>query len=141
MKHGRQGFITTFIRRALEGLPVQVFGDGSQLRDLTYVTDTVEAFLAAGATPEAFGRAFNVGGPEPVSLLEVARLCDEVAGEGGGVETVPWPPEREKIDVGSIHVDDSSFRKTTGWRPQVALRDGLRETLDFYRRHREHYWS
>ena len=49
MKHGRQGFITVFIRRAIEGKPIKVFGDGSQLRDFTYVSDAVDAFLAVGA--------------------------------------------------------------------------------------------
>src|SRR5439155_6798595 len=82
MKHGRQGFITVFIRRALEGQDLQVFGDGQQLRDFTYVSDAVDAFLAAGLTPDAYGQALNVGGIEPVSLLDVAKLCQEVAGEG-----------------------------------------------------------
>src|SRR5919198_1668053 len=57
MKHDRQGFITTFVRRALAGETIKVFGDGSQLRDFTYVSDAVEAFLAAGLTEETYGRA------------------------------------------------------------------------------------
>src|SRR5919198_3144103 len=57
MKHERQGFITTFVRRALAGETIKVFGDGSQLRDFTYVSDAVEAFLAAGLTEETYGRA------------------------------------------------------------------------------------
>src|SRR5919198_6458406 len=55
MKHGRQGFITVFIRLALEGKPIKVYGDGSQLRDFTYASDAVDAFLATGLTDEAFG--------------------------------------------------------------------------------------
>jgi nucleoside-diphosphate-sugar epimerase len=141
MKHDRQGFITTFIRRAIEGQPIRVFGDGSQLRDFTYVSDAVEAFLAAGAVEAAYGRALNVGGLEPVSLLEVARLCQEIAGAGGGVETVPWPPEREKIDIGSIYVDHARLSEVTGWEPRVELVEGLRETIHFYQGHGEHYWT
>src|SRR5436190_13480089 len=105
MKHGRQGFITVFIRLALEGKPITVFGDGSQLRDFTYVSDAVDAFLAVGVTDSSYGRALNVGGDEPVPLLEVARLCQELANAGGTVETAPWPDERKKIDIGSIYVD------------------------------------
>src|SRR3954449_1894090 len=71
MKHGRQGFITVFIRRALEGEDLQVFGDGKQLRDFTYVSDAVDAFLRVALVPEAYGKAMNVGGIEPVSLLDV----------------------------------------------------------------------
>lgn len=140
MKHGRQGFITTFLRRALEGQPLQVYGDGSQLRDFTYVSDCVEAFLAVAHQDGAYGKAFNVGGLEPVSLLEVARLCQELSGAGGTVTTVPWPPERERIDIGSIYVSHERLTKLTGWRPHVALRDGLTWTLDFYRREAEHYF-
>jgi UDP-glucose 4-epimerase len=141
MKHGRQGFITVFIRRAIEGEDLHVFGDGMQLRDFTYVSDAVDAFLAAALAEDAFGRAFNVGGIEPVPLIEVARLCQEVAGAGGGVDTVPWPEERKKIDIGSIYVDHARFTETTGWEPVVGLREGLEQTIDFYKRHGEHYWT
>ena len=140
MKHGRQGFIAVFIRLALEGKPIRVFGDGSQLRDFTYVDDAVEAFLSAAAEPETFGQALNVGGIEPVSLLEVATMCQEIAAEGGTVETAPWPPEREKIDIGSIYVDHSRLTALTGWEPTIGLREGLERTMAFYREHGEHYW-
>jgi UDP-glucose 4-epimerase len=141
MKHDRQGFITTFIRLAIEGKPIKVFGDGSQLRDFTYVSDAVEAFLTAGVVEEADGEAFNVGGLEPVPLIEVANLCQELAGAGGEVETMPWPPERKKIDIGSIYVDHTKLTKTTGWEPTVDLRKGLAETIAFYQEHGEHYWT
>lgn len=141
MKHDRQGFITTFIRRALEGDPIKVFGDGSQLRDFTYVSDAVDAFLAAGVTEQAYGQALNVGGLEPASLLEVARLCQELAGAGGAVETAPWPAERKKIDIGSIYVDHARLTELTGWEPSVGLKAGLAETFAFYREHGDHYWA
>jgi len=141
MKHGRQGFITVFIRLAIEGKPIRVFGDGSQLRDFTYVSDAVDAFLAAGVSEESYGRALNVGGLEPVSLIDVARICQELAAEGGEVETAPWPPERARIDIGSIYVDHARMTEVTGWEPRVDLRTGLRETIEFYKEHGEHYWS
>jgi UDP-glucose 4-epimerase len=141
MKHGRQGFITTFIKLALQGEPIKVFGDGSQLRDFTYVDDAVEAFLRVALVREGHGRAYNVGGQEPVSLLDVARLCQDVGAAGGTVETVPWPPEREKIDIGSIYVSHDRLAELTGWDPVVSLREGLERTLAFYREHGERYWS
>jgi UDP-glucose 4-epimerase len=141
MKHGRQGFITVFIRLAIEGKPIKVFGDGSQLRDFTYVSDAVEAFLAVGVSNAAYGRAFNVGGLQPSPLLEVAHLCQELADAGGRVETVPWPSERERIDIGSIYLDHSRLTSETGWEPSVGLREGLLETIAFYREHGDHYWS
>ena len=77
-------------------------------------------------TEETYGHALNVGGLEPVSLLEVARLCQEVAGAGGTVETMPWPPEREKIDIGSIYVDHARLTELTGWEPQRRPARGAR---------------
>ena len=141
MKHGRQGFITVFMRLAIEGKDIQVFGDGEQLRDFTYVGDVVEAFLAAALVEETHGKAFNVGGIEPVPLLEVAQLCQEIAGAGGRVTTTPWPPERKKIDIGSIYVDHARFTAATGWEPRTSLADGLAETISFYQRHGDHYWD
>jgi UDP-glucose 4-epimerase len=140
MKHGRQGFVTVFVRLASEGKEISVYGDGSQLRDFTYASDAVDAFLRTALTPATYGRAMNVGGIRPASLLEVARLCQELAGHGASVECVPWPPERERIDIGSIYVDHSKLTQLTGWKPSVELRDGLAETLAFYREHGQHYW-
>ena len=141
LKHDRQGFLTTFISNALRGEPIRVFGDGSQLRDFTYVSDVVDAFVRVAVTDEAHGRALNAGGNEPWSLMDVARLCQEIAGNDGGVETVPWPEERRKIDIGSIYVDHAQLTGLTGWEPTVGLREGLERTIAFYAEHGEHYWS
>jgi len=141
MKHDRQGFITTFIRRALDGEEIKVFGDGEQLRDFTYVDDAVEAFIAAAVADEANGQALNVGGIEPVPLLEVAELCQRIAGSGGGVDLVPWPEERRRIDIGSVYLDRSRIERVCGWEPRVGLAEGLERTLAFYRRYRDHYWT
>jgi UDP-glucose 4-epimerase len=140
MKHGRQGFITVFLRLAIEGKTISVYGDGSQLRDFTYASDAVDAFLRTALTPAAYGHAMNVGGIQPVSLLETAELCQELAGLDAPVERVPWPAERERIDIGSIYVDHSKLTELTGWQPSVDLRDGIARTLAFYREHGRHYW-
>jgi UDP-glucose 4-epimerase len=54
---------------------------------------------------------------------------------------VPWPEERKKIDIGSIYVDHARLTELTGWEPMVGLREGLAETIRFYREHGEHYWA
>jgi UDP-glucose 4-epimerase len=117
------------------------FGEGSQLRDLMYASDAIDAFLATGLTDGTLGKALNVGGLEPVSLLDVAQLCQEVAAEGGALDTAPWPPEREKIDIGSICVDHSRLTHLTGWEPRFDLREGLARTFAFCREHGAHQWS
>ncbi len=132
IRHDRQGFIGWFIRTALEGGTIQVYGDGSQLRDFVYVDDAADAFLRAGATDAVNGGVFNVGGPAPVSHRDLVTLLLEEAGTGR-VNFVPWPDEKRKIDIGSFYSDSSKFTAVTGWRNTVDLRDGLRRTLAYYR--------
>jgi len=140
VKNNRQTAIGWLIRQAMDGEDIAIFGDGSQLRDFTYVDDVVDAFLIAGANDAANGQVFNVGGIEPISLRDVAELLVETAGTGS-FHLVPFPPERKAIDVGSIYVDDRKIRRVLRWRPSVEMREGLTRTIDFYKEHREHYWA
>jgi len=138
IKHNRQGFIGWFIRLAIEGREIQVYGDGSQLRDFVYVDDAADAFLRAGAIDACDGEVFNVGGDQPISHRELVSLLVEIAGSGT-VRFVEWPPEKQRIDIGSFYSDSTKFRAATGWQPSVSLREGLRRTVAFYRQHMEHY--
>ena len=138
IKHNRQGFIGWFIRLAIENKTIQLYGDGSQLRDLVYVDDAADAFLRAGADDACNGEAFNVGGPAPISLKDLASKLIEIAG-GGRLECVPWPADKKAIDIGSFYADSSKLARTTGWTPTVSLDDGLRRAVDFYRAHFRHY--
>jgi len=139
VKHDRQTFLGWFIRQALDGETIRIFGDGSQLRDFSFIDDTVDAFLLAGLSDAAIGNVFNLAGTEPASLLEVTRLLVELAGRGDYV-LAPFPPEKKAIDVGSVYADDTRLRRTLGWEPRVDLTSGLQRTLDFFRAHRAHYW-
>jgi UDP-glucose 4-epimerase len=138
IKHNRQGFIGWFIRLAIEGREIQIFGDGSQLRDFVYVDDAADAFLRAGASDVCDGGVFNVGGDTPVSHKELTQLLVTLAGSGS-LKFVEWPPEKKRIDIGSFYSDSSRFRTATGWQPQVSLEEGLRRTLAFYRDHLREY--
>jgi UDP-glucose 4-epimerase len=138
IKHNRQGFIGWFIRLALEGREIQIFGDGSQMRDFVFVEDAADAFLRAGASEACNGHVFNVGGSEPISHRDLVALLIEVAG-GGTVRHVPWPPEKKAIDIGSFVADSSRFRAAVGWEPRVSLRSGFTRTLDYYRAHFREY--
>jgi UDP-glucose 4-epimerase len=140
MKHNRQGFIGWFIRLAIDGEEISVYGDGKQLRDLNYVDDAVEAFLLAGATDEVNGSVYNLGGPEPVSLLHIVETLMELCPEAS-YKLVPFPPEKKRIDIGDYYGDYSRIRKALGWEPQVGLREGLARTIEYYRQHKAHYWE
>jgi UDP-glucose 4-epimerase len=138
IRHNRQGFIGWFVRQAALGEQIQIFGDGRQKRDFNHVDDVVDAFLRAGASDAADGQVVNLGDEHPVSLAELVRLLLDVAG-GGSFVMVPFPPERKRIDIGDFYADITRAKATLGWTPRVALREGLAQTLAYYRRHKEHY--
>jgi UDP-glucose 4-epimerase len=138
IKHSRQGFIAWFIRLAIENKPIQIYGDGSQVRDFVYVDDAADAFLRAGAADACNGEVFNVGGDRAISHRELAAMLLDVAGSGSVVH-VDWPPDKKAIDIGDFFADSSKFTRTTGWSPTVPLRDGLGRTVAFYRRHFDRY--
>lgn len=138
LKHNRQGFIAWFIRLAIEGREIEIFGDGSQLRDFVYVDDAVDAFLRAGASDACDGGVFNVGGDEIVSHRDLVRLLLDVAGSGS-VRHVEWPADKKRIDIGSFYTDSTRFRTTTGWSPRVPLCEGLARTIAYYREHLAQY--
>jgi UDP-glucose 4-epimerase len=138
IKHNRQGFIGWFIRLALEDKTIDIYGDGQQRRDLVFVDDAADAFLRAGANDACNGEVFNVGGGPPISHRDLTALLIDVAGSGRA-RYVEWPAEKKAIDIGDFYADSSKFTRATGWRPTTALRDGLRETLRFYREHHSHY--
>lgn len=128
------GFLPVFIRKALLGEEIRVFGDGAQRRDCLYVADVVGALLAATA-PGAVGRVFNVGHVIDHSLAEIAEAIIGVTGSSGGLRLVPWPDDSRRIDIGSFHTDSTSIAAELGWRATTALDDGVRETAAFYRGH------
>ena len=140
VKHSRQGFIGWFIRLAIDGDEISVFGDGKQLRDLNYVDDVVDAFLLAGATDMVNGQVYNLGGTEPVSLLQVVETLKELNPQAS-YKLVPFPPEKKRIDIGDYYGDYSRIRTALGWQPQVSLREGLSKTIEYYRQYKEHYWE
>ncbi len=137
VKDARQTFVGLWIRRLLQGEPIEVW-DGEQRRDFTFVDDVVEAFLAAATNDAAVGRVFNVGGDGPISLHSLAELLIDV-NQGGEYVVRSYPPEYKRIDIGDYYTDFSLIRSTLGWAPRILLRDALTRTLEFYREHLDHY--
>lgn len=138
IRDARQTFIGWWIRQLLEGQTLHIFGDGLQVRDFNYVDDVVEAMLMAAAHDVADGQIYNLGGDEPINLINLARLMIEVNG-GGDFALKPFPDDRKRIDIGDFYGDYRKIRSKLGWRPQVGLREGLTRTIEFFRTHREHY--
>lgn len=137
VKDARQTFVGVWVRRLLEGEPIEVWG-GSQLRDFTYVDDVVEAFLLAAARPAAIGEVYNLGGPPPVTLHALAELMITI-NRGGILAVRDFPPERRKIDIGDYYADDRKIARELAWRPRTDLRTALTRTLAYYRKELRHY--
>jgi nucleoside-diphosphate-sugar epimerase len=95
-----QGFLSTFIRRMVLKQTIEIFGDGTQLRDPMYVDDAVEAFLTLGRAQNLRTRTFNVGGPEANTVATIAHMASQIAGCSEPVFR-PFPAVRKSIDIGS----------------------------------------
>ncbi len=140
MKHPRYGVVNWFVRLAIDDETIKVFGDGKILRDFLYIDDAVEAIMLSALAPEAVGEVLNVGIDLPTDFIELAETLIDVAGSGRW-EHAPFSPERKAQEPGDFYSDISKIRRLVGWEPRTALRDGLRQTVDFYRAHKAHYWD
>ncbi len=134
----KQGFVGVFLRQAISGERIRVFGDGKQVRDFNYVDDVVDAFLLAAGGEDLRGGVFNLGAPDPCSLLAFVDLLREEA--GCTYEVVPFPDHLKAIDIGDYYSDYSLFRSRTGWEPRVPLREGLARTVAYFRPRAALYW-
>lgn len=137
LRTGDKGFIGVFLRRALRGETVEIYGSGAQRRDFNFVDDVVDALLLAGSSPAAIGKVFNLGHPQVHTLLEVVAILERLTGCKS--RTVPFPGDLQAIDIGDYWGDFSRFRETTGWVPRFDLEQGLARTVAFFRDHAEAY--
>jgi len=137
VKDARQTFLGYWVRLLLEGQPFEVW-EGAQLRDFTYVDDVVDALLRAAVTPAADGAVLNLGGDRVVSLQELAERLVAIHGRGE-YRLCSFPPERKRIDIGDYYASYGRAERVLGWRPAVALEEGLGRTLAFYREHLKEY--
>lgn len=140
IKDARQTFLGIWIRRIIEGQPIEIFGDGLQKRDFNHVDDCVEALLLAGQSEAANGKVYNLGSKEVIDLKSLAQLMVDLC-PGSQYKMIPFPPERKAIDIGDYYSDFSLIRKELGWQPKMSLGNGLEKTLRYYKEHYRHYWD
>lgn len=138
MKHSRQGVLNWFVRQVLDGNKIQLYGTGDQLRDTNNVDDVVSAFLLVGESEKVWGEVFNLGG-DPISLKDFVETLIRVNGSGK-FEVVPFPEDRKKIEIGDYIADYFKIYRMVGWEPKVKLADGIKKTLDYYKKFKKYYW-
>lgn len=140
VKDARQTFLGVWVRNVIQGRPIQVFGDGKQIRDFNYVDDVVAALLLAGMSEDANGEIFNLGADDPIALSDTADLLLAVHGHGEK-ELVQFPDDRKTIDIGDYYGDYRKIRARLGWKPTIPLEEGLQRTLSYYQEFGETYWD
>jgi UDP-glucose 4-epimerase len=131
-EQNRYGIVNWFIHRAVHGLDLPVYGRGTQIRDYVHVDDVIDAFLLAGARPEANGMTFNIGSGKGVSFHHMAELVIRAAGTGS-VRFLDWPPDAAGVETGDFVADISLIDRVLGWRPRVILDRGIERVVSQYR--------
>jgi UDP-glucose 4-epimerase len=140
MKHPHYGVVNWFIRLALDNACIKVFGDGQIKRDPLYVDDCIEALLGCAANDAVRGEVLNVGVDKPTNFVRLVEAVVQAAGRGRW-EFAPYSPERRAQEPGDFYSDISKIRRLLGWTPRTTLESGLRQTVEYYRVWKEHYWT
>lgn len=140
VKDARQTFLGIWIKNVIEGNKILVFGDGKQIRDFNYVDDVVNAILLAAQSNEVNGMIFNLGADDPINLEDAAKLIIKISHKSN-YELVPFPADRKTIDIGDYYADYKKIKSKLGWQPKVKLKDGLKLTIDFYKKFQKNYWD
>src|SRR6476469_4096385 len=127
--------IPNFVRQALAGQPITVFGDGTQSRSFTYVGDVVKAMVALATNPRAVGQVFNIGNGEEISIRDLAQKVKQLTGSDSEIVTVPYEKAyeagfedmpRRVPDIGRIHA-------LVGYAPTIGLDETLTRVIEHFR--------
>lgn len=121
--------VPNFVTQALGGLPLTVYGGGTQTRSFCYVDDLVEGIVRCAASEQTRGLVVNLGNPEEYTIREFAEIVCDIAGVPLRVENRDMPPD----DPGRRCPDISRAIELFDWRPQTSVREGLKKTIDYFR--------
>jgi len=127
--------IPTFVRQALAGQAITVFGDGTQRRSFTYVGDVVAGLIALMGEPKAIGQVFNIGNGEEISMRALAEKVKTMTASASEIVTIPYDQAYEAgfEDMPRRVPDISKIRGLVGYEPKVQLEETLRRVIDYVR--------
>jgi UDP-glucuronate decarboxylase len=122
--------VSNFIRQAITGEPITIYGDGSQTRSFCYCDDLIDAFISMMNGPDDFHGPVNTGNPGEFTIRELAEMVVDIVGGGSSiVQARPLPeddPLQRKPDI-------TLAKEKLGWQPKIALRDGLQRTIEWFK--------
>jgi UDP-glucose 4-epimerase len=139
MRHDEYGVFNWFIRKAIDGETIKVFGDGRIMRDFIYVDDTVRGLLMIGISSKADGQVFNMGTGRPIDFITLAKKIVKITGSGK-YEFSDFTKERKELEHGNYCSDSSKIKNLIGWQPVISLEEGIAKTVKFYREFKKYYW-
>ncbi len=120
--------VSNFIMQALQGLPITIYGDGSQSRSFCYVDDLVEVFVRLMASPDDFTGPVNTGNPGEFTIKELAEKIIDLTGSSSKLDYQPLPSD----DPIQRQPDISLAREKLGWEPNIQLEEGLKKTIPYF---------
>lgn len=140
-----QGFLGYFIYKALKDEEIELWGGGESLRDFNYVDDVVDAMLMSMVSHETDNKIYNLGsfmrkegkyqdiGNNICSIKDAAKKIIEIV-ETGTYKETPYPEEKKSIEPGHVYLDATKIHKEIGWEPKTNFEEGLKKTIDFYKK-------
>lgn len=125
------GFMNYFIGLALQDKTITVFGEGQQLRNISYVDDCVRALIIASQSEKSNREVFFAVNDRQYSVIEIATLIEKYV--GGNIRRVEWPKEREAIEIGDAVISNQKIKDYLNWSPQTNIENGLTQTAAYFR--------
>jgi len=122
--------VSNFIVQALRGQEITIYGDGSQTRSFCYVDDLTDGMVRMMDTEKGFTGPVNLGNPKEFTIIELAELTLALTGSKSKLTLLPLPED----DPRQRQPDITLAKNKLGWQPKVQLRDGLKETIDYFRK-------
>ena len=135
---GQYGMVLpSFVRQALAGDPITVFGDGTQSRSFTYVGDVVDCLMKLVSEPKAVGQVFNIGNKEEVTILKLAEIVKSLTGSSSTIEFIPYDKAYEAgfEDMPRRVPDLTKVRDLVAYEPKVQLNEIITKVIEYFRTH------
>lgn len=139
MSHSGHSIVNWIIGRAMLGETIPVFEPGTQLRDINYMDDVIDALVLASQNNKSNGQMFLVGSGKGIDFLSLVKMIVKITGKGS-YKITSWPKERKNIETGSVVVDYSKINKMLGWHPKTMPEEGIKKTISFYKRNFNDYF-
>ena len=139
MKHSKYSMVNWFIKQAMEGKAITIFGDGEQVRDYMFVDDLADAFIFAAINQGCYGETYNVGSGVGTEFRDMVKTIIDVVGSGE-IKNIPWPENYINVETGDYVTDIRKICSAINWKPKIDIETGVRLTYEYYKKHKLYYW-